>query len=35
MQESGEEKAKPRTTELGLTCWEEFEEKAATFDDPN
>jgi hypothetical protein len=35
MQESGEEKAKPRTTELRLTCWEEFEEKAATFDDPN
>ena len=35
MQESGEENAKPRTTELRLTCWEEFEEKAATFDDPN
>jgi FRG domain len=24
-----------RTTEFGLSCWEEFEEKASAFDDPN
>jgi hypothetical protein len=24
-----------RTTEVRLTCWEEFEEKAAAFDDPD
>ncbi len=23
-----------RTTEVRLTCWEEFEEKVSTFDDP-